>query len=82
MTHSSVFKSDKLGIIFGLQWIVVTVLGFLVSLYWVEVGFRPEMRLIQGAIGGLVIGTAQWLVLRQRLPKSGWWIVATRSPGC
>lgn len=77
MTHSSVFKPDKSGIIFCLQWIVITVLGFVVSLCWVEVGFRPEMQLIQGAIGGLVIGTAQWLVLQQQLPRAGWWIVAT-----
>lgn len=77
MTSSSVFQSDELPITFCLQWIVVTVVGFIVSLCWVEVGFRPEMRLIQGAIGGLVIGTAQWLVLQRRLPKAGWWIVAT-----
>jgi hypothetical protein len=30
-----------------------------------------------GAATGAVIGAAQWLVLRQRLPLSHWWIAAT-----
>ena len=32
---------------------------------------------IGGAIAGGVIGAAQWLVLRRRLPLSGLWVVAT-----
>jgi len=28
-------------------------------------------------VTGLVLGAAQWLVLRQTIPLSGWWIVAT-----
>lgn len=28
---------------------------------------------------GLLIGAAQWLVLRQYIPKAFWWIVVTRS---
>jgi uncharacterized membrane protein YhdT len=30
-----------------------------------------------GALAGVVIGTAQWLVLRRLLPGAAWWIAAT-----
>src|SRR5919202_2257841 len=33
--------------------------------------------LIAGAVAGGVIGAAQWLVLRQRIPLSGLWVAAT-----
>ena len=33
--------------------------------------------LIGGAISGAVLGAAQWLALRGRLPKTEWWIPAT-----
>lgn len=29
------------------------------------------------AVTGAVIGTAQWLVLRQHLPRAGWWVLAS-----
>jgi serine/threonine-protein kinase len=32
---------------------------------------------LAGAIGGAVIGFAQWLVLRQQIDNAGWWILAT-----
>jgi len=32
---------------------------------------------IGGFVTGLVLGTAQWLVFRQVIALSGWWIVAT-----
>lgn len=32
---------------------------------------------IGGVVTGLVLGTAQWLVLRQVIALSSWWIVAT-----
>lgn len=33
--------------------------------------------LIGGALSGAVLGAAQWLALRGRLPQSEWWIPAT-----
>jgi hypothetical protein len=60
-----------------LQWIFVTVSGFLISLYWVEIGFRPEIELYQTLIGGIVIGIAQWLILRQKIDHAWVWIIAT-----
>jgi hypothetical protein len=32
---------------------------------------------VGGALAGLVLGSGQWLVLRNRLPHAGWWIAAT-----
>jgi hypothetical protein len=33
--------------------------------------------LVGGALAGAAIGTGQWLVLRKRLERAWWWIVAT-----
>ncbi len=65
----------KIGYGFWFQWVSVTFVGFLVSLYWVEVGEKPDIKAVEGAIGGAVIGLAQWLVLRQRFSQAWWWIL-------
>jgi hypothetical protein len=52
-----------------LQWLVVTALG------WVLGGvLLPELALVAA---GLMIGTLQWVVLRQRIPQTAWWILAS-----
>jgi hypothetical protein len=52
-----------------LQWLAATTLG------WVLGG----MMLAGLALGvaGVVLGTLQWVVLRQRLRQAGWWILAS-----
>ena len=55
----------------------MTTLAFLVSLYWVEVDTRPYLGAIEGAVGGTLLGGAQWLVLRQYMPQAWRWWVAT-----
>lgn len=67
----------KKGYGFWLQWVIVTLVGFLVSLYWIEIGEKPDIRAGEGVIGGLIIGVAQWFVLRKRVSQAGWWIVAS-----
>lgn len=77
---SKYFKSVKLantGIWFWFQWVLVTLVGFLVSLYWVEVGESPDVRAIEGAIGGAAIGLAQWFVLRQQFSPIRGWVLAS-----
>jgi hypothetical protein len=32
---------------------------------------------VGGAVGGALIGIAQWLVLRKRVSRSGWWVLAS-----
>jgi hypothetical protein len=62
---------------FWLQWVFMTIIGFLLSLYWVEIGERSDIRGVEGAIGGIAIGLAQWLVLKGRFSPTGWWIFAS-----
>ncbi|MEQ8462981.1 hypothetical protein [Coleofasciculus sp. E1-EBD-02] len=60
-----------------LQWLLVTLLGFVASLFWIEIGERPDINMIEGIIGGTIIGFAQWLVLRRYLSSAWWWIIAS-----
>ena len=68
---------EEIGFWFYLQWVLVTFVSFLVSLYWVEVGVSPDVRVIEGAIGGAAIGLAQWFVLRQHFSPSWGWVLAS-----
>ncbi|MGK7923618.1 MAG: hypothetical protein AB4080_26835 [Trichodesmium sp.] len=75
--HRSHAKSKKIGLSFFLQWVFVTFVGFLVSLIFVEVGVRPYIGAFSGAIGGGVIGLGQWLILKNRIFRSKWWVVVS-----
>ena len=70
-------------------WILVTVAGglvgtiflfgwFSVAPYFGEVGVTVESWAIDSVFIflGFSVGVGQWLLLRRRLPKAGWWIVA------
>lgn len=61
--------------IFWLQWVLATVVGFLISLYWIEIDIKPYVGVIEGAIGGAVIGFAQGLILQQRLAIAPQWLL-------
>ncbi|MBD2740123.1 hypothetical protein [Coleofasciculus sp. FACHB-1120] len=71
--------------IFWFQWVCVTLVGFLVSLLWIEVGERPDIGVLEGAIGGSAVGLAQAFVLRQQVEVSktmpnaiaGWWVLTS-----
>jgi hypothetical protein len=65
------------GWVFWVQWVLATGLGFIISLLFVEIGVRPHLGAISGALGSSLIAIAQWLVLRQRLYQISWWIIAT-----
>lgn len=62
---------------FWLKWVFVSIIGFFVSLLWVEIGERPDMGILAGAVGGTVIGFAQWCVLRQYIYQPWQWIFAS-----
>ena len=70
-------KHPKIGCAFWLQWVLVTIVGFLVSLYWIEVGEIHDLKAVEGATGGAVIGLAQWLVLRQQFSQAWWWVLVS-----
>ena len=50
---------------FWILWIAATTIGLAIAL------------IVRQWLVGLIIGLAQWLVLWNRFPKSGWWILAT-----
>lgn len=52
-----------------LQWLAVTTLGWLLGGV-----LLPELALVAA---GLVIGILQWVVLRQRLTQTGWWVLVS-----
>jgi hypothetical protein len=52
-----------------LQWLAVTTLGWLLG-----AALLPELALV---VAGFVIGVLQWVVLRQRLSQTGWWVLAS-----
>lgn len=63
---------------FWLQWLLVTLCGFLVSLYLIEVDVRPYIGVYEGVIGGAVVGLAQGSILRQRSKTIAlWWILVS-----
>lgn len=57
---------------FWFQWVLVTMLGFLVSLCLVEINVRPNVGAMSGAMGGAVIGLAQGMLLKPRVSIAGW----------
>ncbi|ABG51845.1 MAG: hypothetical protein O4861_17895 [Trichodesmium sp. St16_bin4-tuft] len=70
-------KPKNTGWSFCLRWVFFTLIGFLVSLMFVEVDVKPYVGAISGAMGGAVVGLAQWLVLRNRIFQSRWWVVVS-----
>lgn len=63
--------------IFWLQWVLATVIGFLLSLYWIEIDIKPYVGVIEGVIGGAVIGFAQGFILQQRLAIAPQWLLVS-----
>jgi hypothetical protein len=65
-------------------WVMATIVGWAIGFgaqaILHEVLRQPRRNLdieaLYGAIAGLVVGFAQWLVLRRIVPKAGWWIAA------
>lgn len=70
-------KPVQIGFAFWLQWILVTLFGFLLSLLVIEIGESPHLGIREGVIGGAIIGLTQFLVLRGHIRQAWWWIVAS-----
>jgi hypothetical protein len=63
-------------------WVLATIGGWILGVlliaipdwqHWTAAPIRMDLALI---LMGLVVGAGQWLLLRQRLPRAGWWIGA------
>jgi len=62
----------------GLQWVVANVVGWLIGFAaceWLQ-SFLSTV-FVDGLVIGSAVGISQWLVLRRRIPSTGWWIVLT-----
>lgn len=62
---------------FWWRWVLLTLVGFLVSLLFVEIGVRPYVGLWQGAMGGAIVGLAQWFAIAEYVSRDRWWMVAS-----
>lgn len=67
----------KIGISFCLQWVCVTVAGFLVNLYWIEIDTKPNVSALECIIGGSAIALLQGLILQQRLAIAPQWLLVS-----
>lgn len=47
------------------------IIGYFISVYGALLGFE----IFDGAIFGLTVGIAQWIILRNELRWTGWWII-------
>lgn len=59
-------------------WVLASLVGWLATAF--VVFGASESLIFLGlplVVGGAVLGTAQWLVLRQTFAKAGWWLLAT-----
>ena len=66
MQLSSV-KSNYISLNFTFKWVFATFLGFLLSLLMIEVSEKPDMSVLEAAIGSLTISIPQSYLLRQSI---------------
>ena len=66
---------------FGLRWVLATSVGWVVGFAACETLKAIAEFLAHpptdGAVIGIFIGIAQWLVLKGRIHRAGWWILAS-----
>ena len=75
MQLSSV-KSNYISLNFTFKWVFATFLGFLLSLLMIEVSEKPDMSVLEAAIGSLTISIPQSYLLRQSI-FPGKWVLST-----
>ncbi|MFM7364181.1 MAG: hypothetical protein ACKO11_06715 [Cuspidothrix sp.] len=69
---------------FTFQWILVTFLGFLSSLLMIEISEKPDMSIMEAAMGSLAIAIPQSYLLRKVISPVKWvlstlipWVIIT-----
>ncbi|BAZ86914.1 hypothetical protein [Dolichospermum compactum] len=75
MQLSSV-KSNSIILNFTLKWVFATFMGFLLSLLMIEISEKPDMSVLEAAIGSLTISIPQSYLLRQTI-SPGQWVLST-----
>ena len=56
------------------RWILATTLGWLVGATFILALLPDGMDFLAGVVTGVILGSAQWLILRNELYWAGWWI--------
>ena len=74
-------RQNRVDWAFGLWWVVATSVGWLVGFAACE-GLKAIEEFLahpptDGAVIGVSIGMMQWLVLKRRINRAGWWILAS-----
>ena len=62
---------------FWLWWVLASTIGFPVGAAAAFIVSFNVPGAVGGAVGGAVVGILQWLVLRQQLSRTGWWVLAS-----
>lgn len=65
------------GVTLWLGWAGLTWLAFLVSLLFIEIGEKNDVSVLDGLLGGFIVGLAQWQVLRVHLSGVRCWIMVS-----
>ena len=64
---------------FTLKWVFATLMGFLSSLLMIEIGEKPDMGIVEAAIGSLTIAIPQSYLLRKIISPVQW-VLSTLVP--
>jgi hypothetical protein len=57
------------------RWIFSSFCGWIIGYPITFIGAFREFEIFDGAIIGLTVGIAQWVILRSELRWAGWWII-------
>jgi hypothetical protein len=57
------------------QWGIATFVGFAISLFFLEIGEKTDLGVVEGTIGGAILGFFQSLLLVRWMPQPWLWIL-------
>lgn len=77
MTNDHSYIRQEIGWGFWFQWTLVSLGGWFAGAFAGQLVGSILGMIIGLAVAGAVVGLAQWLVLRGRVNRAGWWIAAT-----
>ena len=77
VNYQSQIEIPEIGLSLWWRWLIATFGGFLTSLFWIEIGERHEIGIIEGIIGSIAIATPQSIILKQYISQSQWWVFVT-----
>lgn len=77
VNYQSQIEIPEIGPSLWWRWLIATFGGFLTSLFWIEIGERHDMGIIEGIIGSIAIATPQSIILKQYISQSQWWVFVT-----